>query len=112
MADKFKDAEDAKLESLFDTGPIADDGFSDQIVHRIRRGIWIRRLTLPTAALVGGAFAFKPVLQVLDIGTAVLGAMPQELVAIPAISLPQLPVLLLGGTLMAIGALTVRMLEE
>ena len=112
MADKFKDAEDLKLESLFDTGAIADDGFSEKIVRRIRRGIWIRRLTLPTAALVGGAIALKPALQILDAGTAVISALPQDLVAVPAVTVPQLPLILVGGTLLAIGVLTARMLEE
>ena len=112
MADKFRDAEDEILESLFDTGSIADDGFSDRIVHRIRRGIWIRRLTLPTAAVIGGAIAFKPVQQILDVGTKVLGALPQDLVSVPAITVPQLPVILLAGTLLVIGVLTARMLEE
>ena len=112
MADKFKDAEDVKLEALFDTCAIADDGFSDQIVSRIRRGIWIRRLTLPTAAFVGGAIAFKPTLQILNAGASLVGALPQDLVSLPAIDLPQLPVILLGASLLVIGLLTARMLEE
>ena len=112
MADKFRDAEDQLLESLFDSGPVADDGFSEQIVRRIRRGIWIRRLTLPIAVMIGGAIALKPALQVMNVGSALLGAMPQDLVTIPAITLPQLPVILIGGTLLVIGVLTARMLEE
>ena len=112
MADKFRDAEDRMLESLFDSAPIADDDFSERIVRRIRRGIWIRRLTLPIAVTIGGAVAFKPAMQVLNLGTSLLGALPQDLVAVPAITLPQLPVILLGGTLLAIGVLTARMLEE
>ena len=112
MADKFRDAEDKQLESLFDSGPIADNGFSDQIVRRIRRGIWIRRLTLPIAVLIGGAIAFKPAMQIMTVGTALIGALPQDMVTVPTITLPQLPVILLGVTLLAIGVLTARMLEE
>ena len=112
MADKFRDAEDTRLESLFDTGPVADDGFSDRIVGRIRRDIWVRRLTLPLAALVGGAIAWKPAMQIMNAGATLVGAFPQDLVTVPAVTLPQLPLLLLGGTLLAIGVLTARMLEE
>ena len=112
MADKFRDAEDKLLESLFETGPVADDGFSDRIVRRIRRGIWIRRLTLPIAVTIGAAIAFKPALQILNVGSALLGAMPQDLITIPSITVPQLPVIIMGGMLLVIGALTARMLEE
>ena len=112
MADKFRDAEDIKLESLFDSGPVADDGFSDRIVRRIRRDIWIRRLTLPIAALIGGAIAWKPATQILHAGATLVGALPRDLVTVPAVTLPQLPVLVLGGMLLVIIALTARMLEE
>ena len=112
MADKFRDAEDIKLESLFDTGPVADAGFSDRIVRRIRRDIWIRRLALPIAALIGGAVAWKPATQILNAGATLVGALPQDLVAVPTITLPQLPVILVGGTLLVVVALTARMLEE
>ena len=112
MAEKTKDAEDRMLETLFASGPIDDDGFSERTVRRIRRQMWIRRLTLPTAVLVGGAIALKPATQLLSVIPTLLGALPQDLVAIPAVTLPQLPVVLLGGTLLAIGVLTARMLEE
>ena len=112
MAERIKDAEDRLLESLFASESIDDDGFSDRIVGRIRRQMWIRRLTLPIAVLVGGAIAFKPATQLVSVMQALLGTLPQDVVAIPTITLPQLPVVLLGGTLLAIGVLTARMLEE
>ena len=112
MAEKFKDAEDRLLDTLFASESIDDDGFSDRIVSRIRRQMWIRRLTLPVAILVGGAIALKPATQVLNVGAKLLEAMPQEILAMPEVTLPQLPIILLGVTLLAIGALTARMLEE
>ena len=112
MADKFRDAEDIRLESLFDSGPVADDGFSDRIVRRIRRDIWVRRLTLPIAAVIGGAIAWKPATQILNAGVTLAGAFPRDLVTVPAVNLPQLPVFLLGGMLLVAIALTARMLEE
>ena len=112
MVDKFRDAEDRLLESLFESEPIADDGFSDRVVGRIRRQIWVRRLALPLAMLVGGAIAIKPASQLVAAGLALISAVPMDLVAAPAAMIPQLPLILLGGTLLAIGMLTFRMLEE
>ena len=60
MAEKIKDAEDRLLESLFESPPLADDGFSTGIVRKINRQMWFRRLTLPFAAVIGGVIAFKP----------------------------------------------------
>ena len=47
MADKIKDAEDRLLESMFESPPLADDGFSVEIVRKVNRKLWFRRLTLP-----------------------------------------------------------------
>ena len=100
------------LESLFASESIDDDGFSDQIVRRIRRQVWIRRLTLPIAMFIGGAIAIKPATQLVSVMQSVLGALPQGVVAMPTIALPQLPLIFLGAALLAIGVLTARMLEE
>ena len=59
-----------------------------------------------------GAIAIKPATQLIMAGSKLLGAVPQDLLAAPAASIPQLPIILLGGTLLAIGMLTTRMLEE
>ncbi|MDH3533564.1 MAG: hypothetical protein OEO82_11590 [Gammaproteobacteria bacterium] len=112
MADRIKDAEDRLLESIFVSTPIADDGFSDRVVRRIRRHIWIRRLTLPTAMFVGAAIASKPLMQLITVSASLLDVVLQEAITLPAIPLPQLPLILLGGALLVIAMLTVRMLEE
>ena len=57
MVDRMKDAEDLKLESLFASDPIADGGFSTRIEKRIRRQLWVRRLALPVALIIGGSIA-------------------------------------------------------
>ena len=100
------------LESLFASESIDDDGFSDQIVRRIRRQVWIRRLTLPIAMFIGGAIAIKLATPLVSVMQSVLGALPQGVVAMPTIALPQLPLIFLGAALLAIGVLTARMLEE
>lgn len=111
MVDRTKDAEDRLLESIFAAEPIADDGFSNRIVRRIRRQIWIRRLALPTAMLVGGVIAIKPALHLVTAGSRLLSAVPPELLTTPAGWVPQLPVMLLGGALLVIGMLGTRMID-
>ena len=69
-------------------------------------------LALPLAMLVGGAIAIKPASQLFAAGLALISAVPMDLFAAPAAMIPQLPLILLGGTLLAIGMLTFRMLEE
>ena len=112
MAEKFRDAEDSVLDALFRSEPVADDGFSQRVLRRIRMRLWIRRLTMPVAVLVGGAIALKPATQLLQVATTLVGAMPDDLVSAPALTIPQLPIVLLGGTLLIVGVLTARMLEE
>ena len=63
MVDRLKDNEDKLLESLFRSDPVPDNGFSLKIVSEIKRRIWIRRLTLPAAFVVGAAIAVKPLSQ-------------------------------------------------
>jgi hypothetical protein len=59
MAEKLKDAEDRLLEAMLRSEPIADEGFSGRVVSRIRRRLWVQRLALPSAMLIGGAIAVK-----------------------------------------------------
>ena len=112
MAERTRDAEDRLLDSMFQSQPIADDGFSDGVVRRIRRRIWIQRLTLPVAMLVGGAIAIKPALKLLAIVSRLVGTVPQDTIGASLQALPQLPIVLLAGTLLIIGAVTFRMFEE
>ena len=77
MVEKLQDAEDRLLEAMFRSEPIPDDGFSGRVVTRIRRDIWVRRLALPVAMLIGGAFAVKPASQLLVAGSKLLTVVPQ-----------------------------------
>ena len=111
MADKIKDAEDRFLESMFRSEPIADDGFSNRIITRIRQRIWLRRLALPMAMLVGGAIAIKPLLQVASVLSQISAPVSQVSIALPDTLLSQLPVMLGVGSLLIIGMLTFRISE-
>ncbi|MDX1515428.1 MAG: hypothetical protein R3288_01240 [Woeseiaceae bacterium] len=112
MADRIRDAEDRRLEALLRSEPLPDDGFSDRIVRRIRRRVWIRRLALPVAAAVGGAFAMKPLAALLALTVDVVKTLPADIAAIPASWLPPLPLIVLGGMLLVATMLGIRLLEE
>ena len=112
MAERLKDKEDARLEALFRSEPIEDNGFSERVVSRVRRGIWIRRWTLPLAALIGGLIAAKPAAQLLLGITDVLAVLPADIRGVDLDSLPQVTTFILGGTLVGFIALFVNGLEE
>jgi hypothetical protein len=112
MADKTSDAIDRLLASAFAAEPIADDGFSDRIVTKLRRRIWVRRLALPVAVLVGAAIAAKPALQLVYALLPLLNVVPVELASAPMQFLPQIQLIVLGGMAFAAGITLVKMLEE
>ena len=111
MADKMKDAEDRLLESMFQSPPVTDDGFSRQVLGRIRRQIWVRRLALPVAILIGGAIALKPVMQLIGIGLELSAGMPAAWVP-KSVLASDLPMIITIGMATAAAMLTFRMLEE
>ena len=55
--------QEARLSELFQTltPPLQDEGFGDTVMRRIRRRLWVRRVILGTAVVVGGALALGPV---------------------------------------------------
>ena len=55
--------QEARLSELFQTltPPLEDEGFSDIVLRRIRRRLWVRRVVLGTAVVVGGVLALGPV---------------------------------------------------
>ena len=116
MADRMKDLEDSKLESLFASDPIADDGFSIRVEKRIRRQMWVRRLALPIALLVGGTIALKPlaglVMQLLNFATVLSTSVSSSLGGLSASSLPQYSTVLFGGLLALAFVVVTRLLEE
>jgi hypothetical protein len=99
MAEKLKDAEDRLLESMFAAEPIADDGFSDKVVTRIRRGIWLRRLALPVAMVIGAAIAVKPASELVIAASKLLAVVPEGVVEAPVSWLPDLQSVAISGSL-------------
>jgi len=122
MAEKLKDAEDRLLEAMFRSEPVADEGFSDRVVSRIRRRLWVQRLALPVAMLVGGAVAIKPATQLVIAASKLLTVVPQGILDAPTTWIPQMQSVAFGATLtqtvvlgamvLAAGLLGTRMLVE
>ena len=112
MADKIQDAEDRILESMFQSDAIADDGFSDLVLRRVRRQLWVRRLALPIAMLVGAAIALRPVLELVDVGSRLFGSLADSAAVPGAALMTQVPVLLVGGLILALVMTTFRLFEE
>jgi len=112
MAEKIKDAEDRLLESLFESPSLADDGFSTGVVRKIKRQLWIRRLTLPLAAMIGGVVAFKPLTSLATAISSFSSLIPQDLIGGAVSSIPQFQTIVLGAVLLVVGLVSVRMLEH
>ncbi len=115
MAERLKDKEDLKLEALFRSEPVRDDGFSARIESRIRRQMWIRRLSLPTAFVVGALIAAKPVMQLAGLVPKVVGIVPQGILSSFDLSLSgffQGPTIILGILLLGATLMIGQMLED
>lgn len=116
MVDRMKDAEDLKLEALFASEPIVDAGFSAGIEKRLRRQVWVRRLSLPIAVIVGGLIAVKPLAGLLTSVIGLLSVVPasigENIAAAPGGDLPQLSTILLGAMLAVGAVLMSRIIED
>jgi hypothetical protein len=116
MADRMKDAQDLKLESLFASDSIPDDGFSVRIEKRVRRQLWLRRLTLPIAVLIGGSIAIKPLAGLLAALVKLLSVLPanirSNLEGVTIANVPQLSTILFGGVLVIASIMLTRLLED
>ena len=57
--------DEAQFEALFRdfAPPLADDGFSANVMQRVRRQVLTRRIVVAAAATVGGAIALAPLSQ-------------------------------------------------
>ncbi len=112
MAEHMKDAQDRMLESMFESAPIADNGFSARVMRRVRRKMMFRRLSLPIAVLIGGAIAFKPFAAILGFAYQLLLQLPDELVASAVAGLPTLQVVVTGALILCAAIYSLSMLED
>jgi len=112
MAERIKDENDRMLESMFASAPIADDGFSVRVVRKVRRRMWLRRLTLPFATLVGAIVSFKPLAGLVTTLAGFTTLIPENVLSVSSTILPQLPMLVLGAMLLAACMIGLRSLED
>lgn len=112
MAERMKDSEDRMLESLFASDPVADDGFSVRVVGKIRRRIWVRRLTMPIATLIGAAVSFKPLAGLVTTLAGFAQLIPQDVIDLSHQALPQLSYIVLGAMLLITCMVGLRVLED
>jgi hypothetical protein len=115
MAERIKDKEDLKLEAMFRSDPVADDGFSAGVVNRVRHRMWVRRLALPVGIIIGAAISAKPLLQVVSIVPGLVNSLFGSSLSIdklPLGSMPQLSTMIFGATLLMVVLLATKILEE
>jgi len=115
MAERMKDKEDLRLEAMFRSAPVPDDGFTTRVVSRIRRRIWVRRLSLPIAVAVGAAISAGPILEVVKVVPALINPLfgsTFNIERLVAADLPQISTFLFGAGLVAVIFLASKALED
>ena len=112
MADRLKDNEDKVLESLFGSEPVLDNGFSVKVMKRLNRRLWIRRLALPTAFLLGTIVALKPLSQLVVTFGKLLTLIPTNVGGLTIDVVPQSTTFVLGGLLLVGMMMVTKMLED
>ena len=111
----MKDEDDIALEALFRSDPVADDGFSAKVASRVRRRVWVRRLALPTALVIGLAISARTLLQVIAVFSGFLNAVFSSapgLDRLPFAAALQPSTILVGASLLLAVLLVTRILEE
>lgn len=115
MADRLKDETDTALDSLFRSESVRDDGFSVRVVARVRRQMWVQRLSLPVAFVIGAVLSAKPLIQFANALPDLLGSVPAvglSLERLSISSLPQTSTIIMGVMLLATALMASGMLEE
>jgi hypothetical protein len=112
MAEHMKDADDRRLESLFATAPVPDDGFSERVMHRIRSKLRLRRACFATALALGGAIALKPALWLVTFVLQLLREIPGGMPVVSADALPSAAMLAAGGLLFVLTVVGLRLFED
>ncbi len=75
MTEQNDRREDEQLAAMFrDLAPsVADDGFTDVVVQRIRRPLWMRRVVLFLAVVIGGTLGIGSLWELaVDLGNGLM----------------------------------------
>ena len=109
------DKDDIFLRELFASPQIVDDGFSQRIVWKIRRQLWLERLTLPAAVIVGALFSVKPMAQLAEMLFRLSPVQHMLKVDLSVTGMPALlntQNLILGGLVFLAGMLIYQIVED
>ena len=118
MVERLKDDTDRKLDELFGSVDVRDDGFSVQVMQRVSRQVWVRRLAMPVALVIGVLLAAKPLTELFAVLSNLVSAVPAGIVdsvgisALSTTNLPQMSTVFLGAMLLAAVLMISRMLED
>ncbi len=112
MVNRLKDSEDRLLESLFGSEPVLDNGFSTRVLTRLNRRLWVRRLALPIALLIGTAIAVKPLSQLVMTFSKLLTLIPVDVGGMSMDFIPQTTTVILGGLVLVAMMTVTKLLEE
>ena len=112
MVNRLKDNEDRLLELLFGSEPVPDSGFSTRVMTRLNRRLWVRRLALPTAVLIGAVIAVKPLSQLVVTLSKLLTLIPADVGGISMDVIPQMTTVFLGGLLLVAVMIITKILED
>lgn len=96
--------DDQALKQLFHSERIADAGFSQHIVRRVRARIWLQRLIMPAALLLGGTLAYRPLVDLLGAISALADYIPVNLTELSATAAPPM------STVVTVAALVIAVL--
>jgi hypothetical protein len=69
-------------------------------------------LTLPVAAVIGGVVAFKPLVGLVSTLANFSSLIPADLVSGTVSSIPQFQTIVMGAILLAVGLVSMRLLER
>ena len=115
MAERLKDKEDLQLEAMFRSDPVPDDGFSVSVVKRVRRQMWIRRLSLPIAVVLGLIIGLRPIIEFIGIASGLVEPLFGLSLSFDSLSIDTLPTastLILGLSVLMGLMMAGRILEE
>lgn len=104
MVDRKRETEDKILETLFQSESVRDAGFSVRTMKLLRRRMWVQRLALPIAFLLGAVIAVKPLSQLIvtfiKFIMSLSGSLGSSLQGLPIGHTQQLSIIVIGVLLM------------
>lgn len=112
MADRIADKDDKLFQELFADAPIANDGFSERVTSRLRRRLWLRRICLSFAVVVGASIAFRPLVDLVSLLYRTLLSPSSGLLSVPVDWIPTAHMTIAGALLFGLLMFGLKILED